>query len=116
MGELAKARLPWERCGLEPVHQIPQEKCDWVNPTCLSAQHSCAVCNMKNSTWRTWVEPLPACDGALWKSELSAGQVKSEMLLATQGAALTAQLVKNSSAMQETLIQFPCQEDLLEKG
>lgn len=38
------------------------------NPTCLPARHPCAVCNMQNCTWRTWVEPLPACDTAGWKS------------------------------------------------
>ena len=31
-------------------------------------------------------------------------------------ASLMVQLVKNSPAMQETLVQFPGQEDLLEKG
>ena len=31
-------------------------------------------------------------------------------------ASLRAQLVKNPSAMQETLVQFPDQEDPLEKG
>ena len=31
-------------------------------------------------------------------------------------ASLVAQLVKNSPAMQETLVQFLSQEDLLEKG
>ena len=32
------------------------------------------------------------------------------------GASLTAQLVKNPPAMQETLVQFLGWEDLLEKG
>ena len=32
------------------------------------------------------------------------------------GYSLTAQLVKNLSAMQETLVRFPGQEDPLEKG
>ena len=32
------------------------------------------------------------------------------------GISLVAQLVKNSLAMQETLVQFLSQEDLLEKG
>ena len=32
------------------------------------------------------------------------------------GASLTTQLVKNPSAMQETLIQFLGWEDMLEKG
>ena len=31
-------------------------------------------------------------------------------------ASLVAQLVKNLPAMQETLFQFPCGEDPLEKG
>ena len=31
------------------------------------------------------------------------------------GASLVAQLVKNPPAMQETPVQFPSQEDLLEK-
>ena len=31
-------------------------------------------------------------------------------------ASLIAQLVKNPPAMQETLVQFLCQEDPLEKG
>ena len=31
-------------------------------------------------------------------------------------ASLVAQLVKNTPAMQETLVQFLGQEDLLEKG
>ena len=34
----------------------------------------------------------------------------------TFGASLVAQLVKNPPAMQETLVQFMGQEDLLEKG
>ena len=35
---------------------------------------------------------------------------------ANLGASLVAQLVKNLPAMQETLVQFLGQEDLLEKG
>ena len=34
----------------------------------------------------------------------------------TAGASLGAQLVKNPPAMQETLVRFLDQEDLLEKG
>ena len=36
--------------------------------------------------------------------------------LVIYGASLVAQLVKNLPAMQETLVQFLGQEDLLEKG
>ena len=36
--------------------------------------------------------------------------------LAKDGASLVAQLVKNPPAMQETLVQFLGQENLLEKG
>ena len=36
--------------------------------------------------------------------------------LTLKGASLVAQLVKNPPAMQETLVQFLGQEDLLEKG
>ena len=38
------------------------------------------------------------------------------MLSLWKGASLIAQLVKNLSAMLETLVQFLGQEDLLEKG
>ena len=38
------------------------------------------------------------------------------MLWLWKGASLIAQLVKDLSAMQETLVQFLRQEDLLEKG
>ena len=36
--------------------------------------------------------------------------------LVLSGASLIAQLVKNPPSMQETLVQFLGQEDLLEKG
>ena len=38
------------------------------------------------------------------------------MLVFSKMASLIAQLVKNSPAMQETLVRFLGQEDLLEKG
>ena len=38
------------------------------------------------------------------------------MLVFLTMASLIAQLVKNSPAMQETLVRFLGQEDLLEKG
>ena len=37
-------------------------------------------------------------------------------ILQKNWASLVAQLVKNKPAMQETLVQFPGWEDLLEKG
>ena len=43
-------------------------------------------------------------------------RAQNEMLVFLKMASLIAQLVKNSPAMQETLVRFLGQEDLLEKG
>ena len=52
-----------------------------------------------------------------WSSYVSFNiQAQNEMLVFSKMASLIAQLVKNSPAMQETLVRFLGQEDLLEKG
>ena len=48
---------------------------------------------------------------SIWLNKLSKRSVFTNV-----GASLIAQLVKNPSAMQETLIRFLSWEDLLEKG
>ena len=58
-----------------------------------------------------------------WQAEAEAlifcpSDAKSQLIRkdSAAGAALIAQLVKNPPAMQETLVQFLGQEDLLENG
>ena len=66
----------------------------------------------------TWVRSLG------WEDPLEKGKATHSSILAWRspwiylsfGASLIAQLVKNPPAMQDTLVQFLGQEDLLEKG
>ena len=72
---------------------------------------------------RTRLKRLSSSSSSVWDATVSFGAKCAVsktwgilMLSLWKGASLIAQLVKNLSAMLETLVQFLGQEDLLEKG
>ena len=52
----------------------------------------------------------------LWQQQQTLDSYKFRLFLTPSGASLIAQLVKNLPAVQETLVRFLGQKDLLEKG
>ena len=73
-----------------------------------------------SAMWETWAQSLGWEDplkGKATHSSNSGLENSMDCIVLTQmGASLLVQLVKNLSAMQETLVQFLGREDPLEKG
>ena len=108
---------------LEPTHEVGAQSLSrvrlFVTPWTVAPQAPLSTGFPRQESWSGLPRPPPGDlpnPGIEPVSQVYLHWQVGSLPLASPWASLVAQLVKNPPAMQETLVQFLGQEDLLEKG